>query len=445
MPIQLQNERGRLKIGTCTTLLVLLLSQISAYLLLAQNSGAGIALKNGKWFEDGSFRTREMYIVNGLLSEKAPSSVAEVVDFNAQFVIPPLGDAHEHNFNSKRWIQEDIRLFLNEGVFYVMVQDSIGPLDLEVRSQVNHQRSVDVAYTWAPLIGPGHGLLDLFQSMAGKPPFEKATSVKDLDTIAYFLMSNESDVQQKWPALATKNIDFVKVILAFSEEHQKRREDEKFYSDTKLNMARPGVPPDLLPEIVSRSHQMGRPVSVHVETAADFRIAVAAGADMIAHLPGWHVGPTAGFEDESLEHWLITEEDAKAAAEKNVTVVTTTYPKPFLDTKTHADKYRTVQTRNLEQLKKHGVPVAIGADNGQVTSIAEAEHLLTLKVFNRSELLQALVEITPRAIFPKRKIGCLQEGCEASFLVLSADPLQDLSNLRKIAMRYKNGIRLEQP
>jgi imidazolonepropionase-like amidohydrolase len=80
-----------------------------------------------------------------------------------------------------------------------------------------------------------------------------------------------------------------------------------------------------------------------------------------------------------------------------------------------------------------------------VTSIAEAEHLLTLKVFNRLELLQALVETTPIAIFPKRKIGCLQEGCEASFLVLSADPLQDLSNLRKIAMRYKNGIRLEQP
>jgi imidazolonepropionase-like amidohydrolase len=36
-------------------------------------------------------------------------------------------------------------------------------------------------------------------------------------------------------------------------------------------------------------------------------------------------------------------------------------------------------------------------------------------------------------------IGHLKEGFEASFLVLSGDPLQDFSNLQKIELRVKQG------
>ncbi|MCI0415983.1 hypothetical protein L0222_24675 [bacterium] len=434
-----------LRIADCSRILILLLLQIFAFVMLAQSTGPGISLKNGRWFDGKDFREREMYIVNGLLEVSAPATITEIIDLKGQIVIPPLGDAHEHNFNSQKYINEDIRLFLKEGVFYVMVQDTIGPLDPAIRAQVNHDRSVDVAYTWAPLIGAGHGLLDLFGSMAGKGRFENAKTLESLDTIAYFLIANEADVERKWSTLAGIRIDFVKVILAFSEEHQKRRDDQKFYIDKNLNMARPGVPPNLLRGIVERAHEIGRRVSVHVETSADFRIAVDANADIIAHLPGWHLGPTAGFQDTSLDHWLITEEDAMLAAEKKVAVVTTTYPKPFLDTKSLADKFQTVQKKNLERLKKKRVPIAIGADNGELTSIAEAQHLETLSVLDRLELLRALVETTPRTIFPNRQVGCLHKGCEASFLVLEGNPLEDLSNLRKITDRFKNGKRLEVP
>ena len=46
---------------------------------------------------------------------------------------------------------------------------------------------------------------------------------------------------------------------------------------------------------------------------------------------------------------------------------------------------------------------------------------------------------TPQGTFPARKIGCLNEGCEASFLVFNRDPLQDLSNITDIEMRIKDG------
>lgn len=42
-------------------------------------------------------------------------------------------------------------------------------------------------------------------------------------------------------------------------------------------------------------------------------------------------------------------------------------------------------------------------------------------------------------IFPKRRVGYLKEGYEASFLVLNADPLQDFAAVQKIEMRVKQG------
>jgi imidazolonepropionase-like amidohydrolase len=49
---------------------------------------------------------------------------------------------------------------------------------------------------------------------------------------------------------------------------------------------------------------------------------------------------------------------------------------------------------------------------------------------------------TPRAIFPSRRVGCLEDGCEASFLVLDGDPSRDLSRTGSIRLRVKDGSRL---
>jgi imidazolonepropionase-like amidohydrolase len=51
-------------------------------------------------------------------------------------------------------------------------------------------------------------------------------------------------------------------------------------------------------------------------------------------------------------------------------------------------------------------------------------------------------EATPRAIFPGRRIGALADGYEASFLALAGDPLEDLANVRRIRLRFKQGVPL---
>jgi imidazolonepropionase-like amidohydrolase len=52
---------------------------------------------------------------------------------------------------------------------------------------------------------------------------------------------------------------------------------------------------------------------------------------------------------------------------------------------------------------------------------------------------------TPQAIFPDRRIGRLDAGYEASFLVLGGNPLDDFSAVRTIRRRVKQGHELGAP
>lgn len=76
------------------------------------------------------------------------------------------------------------------------------------------------------------------------------------------------------------------------------------------------------------------------------------------------------------------------------------------------------------------------------TSLSEAMNLLELKIFDNLTLLKMWCETTPATIFPERKIGRLQEGYEASFLVLKKNPLENFEHVATITMRVKQGHRL---
>jgi len=62
-----------------------------------------------------------------------------------------------------------------------------------------------------------------------------------------------------------------------------------------------------------------------------------------------------------------------------------------------------------------------------------------LKIIDNITLLNMWCGTTAETIFPRRKIGHLREGYEASFLVLSGDPINDFTNVQKIEMRVKSG------
>ena len=293
---------------------------------------------------------------------------------------------------------------------------------------LNRKDTIDAVFANAILSSPQSHSVELWQRLVARGAFPDIDA-GDLDGEAYFVIDSAKDLDRRWPEILATQPQFIKVMLQYSEEYNQRRKDSAYFGFSGLN-------PILIPDIVARAHEAGLRVSAHIETAADFRLAVEAGVDIIAHLPGYDVEI-----DDDISRYRLTRGDALAAAAKDIIVLTTT----LLSRDRAEDQPRKLSRMlenheaNLRLLAAAGVRIGVGSDQFSKHSVDELMSLATLKLFDNSTLLEMIAISTPTAIFPERRIGHLVEGAEASFLVLPGNPLQNIAEIRNIEMRVKNG------
>ncbi len=380
---------------------------------------------NGQWFDGQKFERRTFYSVNGVFSGKKPPTVDEVVDLKNGYVVPPFADAHNHYIAGPHDIQKILDQYLNDGIFYAKNPASIHRDTEMIKGLINKPDSVDVTFANAGITATGGHPVKLYEVYLAKK--KKPGPDGHFDNLAYYIIDNQADLDRKWPLIVADHPDFIKTHLLYTEEFEKRRDDPAYYGDK-------GLDPKVLALIVARAHADGLKVACHIETAGDFRNALAAGVDEIAHLPGYYV-------DLAHAEWFpITEADAALAARKGVDVVTTTYvATDEIKDPEKLKKVQAIQAQNLRLLHDAGVKLAIGPDVYGVTSLAEAMNLYQLKVFDNLTLLKMWSEDAAEVIFPNRKIGRLQDGYEASFLVLDRNPLENFENVKTIRLRFKQG------
>lgn len=412
----------------------------SAYLAqpAARNPRARtVAYLNGRWFEGGGFVARPMYAVAGVLSTPRPPQVDTVIDLSGGWVVPPFGEAHTHALGDPRTVAEQSRALLRAGVFYTIVQDAAADVGLAVRRQVNGPGSVDVVYTQG-VITPSWGVIpEFYAALARAGHFGPGVAPERLRDSLYFVVDDTVDLARLWPRIRAANRDHVKVIVAFSDEIERRRGNPRFGAEPGRFSARPGVTAPVLRALVSRAHTARLRVSAHVETAADFRLAVDAGVDVIAHLPAaWQVGPETGYEGDDNTPWLLTDDDAQRAASRRVLVVTTIAAAADLP---RLPRLQAIHRHNLAVLAQAGARLAFGSDGAPGATVDEALAIAGLGVFDTLTILQLLAQATPRAIFPGRRIGFLRDGFEASFLVLPSNPLTSLEAIRSVRLAVKQG------
>ncbi|MCA1636054.1 MAG: amidohydrolase family protein [Acidobacteria bacterium] len=382
---------------------------------------------NGQWFDGKGFQRKTFYSAGGVLTEKEPRKVDEVIDLQNGFVVPPFGDAHNHNIEKEYNLANQIRAYLNDGIYYVKIPNNIRQFSVLIADKINHPASIDVIFANGGLTSTGGHPVRLYEDILSQNAY-RGVAKGWFDGKAYYLIDSEADLQSKWPGIVADKPGFIKTYLLYSEEYEVRRADQTFYGRRGLN-------PQLLPLIVARAHKDGLRVTTHIETAADFHTALNAGVDEINHLPG-HYLPTT----QPAARFKISEEDAKLAARRGVVVVTTTMVGKLREKDPERVKLMyEAQVQNLRLLHTHGVPLAIGTDNYALTSLSEAMNLHEMKAFDNLTLLKLWCETTARAIFPERKIGHLKKGYEASFLVLGGNPVENFEHVKAIKMRFKQG------
>ena len=397
----------------------------------APDSTPDLRFDNGLWFDGSGFTRTSVFVDDGRLRfprdpDETARAATRVVDLRGRYVVPPFCEAHNHNLGlDSENNDEQIRSYLRDGVFYVKVLSNLPREAAAVWHTYNTPRSVDAQFANGGITGPGGHPIRLRESLLARGLYTGFTR-ESLRNHAYYVIDSDTDIAALWPVILQYRPDFLKLILVYSEEYAKRRDDPAFFGEK-------GLSPQIFERIVQRARSFGLHVVAHVTSAHDFHVAVAAGVDNIAHLPG------------TRDVQRIDPADAAEAARRGITVTTTAVLINRLrerDPAAHV-AIRDAQIANLQLLKQAGVTLAVGSDEYDDTSVGEVTHLRSLAVFDNAELLRMWTTNCARTVFPDRRIGRLADGYEASFLALDGNPLDDFSMTSRIAMRVKDGRILE--
>ncbi|MEJ7861077.1 MAG: amidohydrolase family protein [Pyrinomonadaceae bacterium] len=389
---------------------------------------------NGQWFNGKTFKRGIFYSVNGLLTKKRPAKVDRIVDLKNGYVIPPFADAHCHNFDGVWNIKQQIEKYLTDGVFYAKVQTNTRSGANQVAGRVNIPTSVDVSYAHGALTASyGHGV-EVYEGLAvlrkpgaGTPEeVQKIRASKARENDAYYIIDTAADLEKKWQMILDGKPSFLKIYLLTTEEYEKRRERTETIGDRGLN-------PALMPLIVKKAQAAGLRVSAHVDTITDYRVALKAGVDEMAHLPGYYVG-----QEDDVRKLKLTEKDAWETARRKIWVIPAPIAYGGMD-KVVRGKTDEVLRYNLRLLRAAKARIAFGSDRYGNTPQDDVLYLAKLGVFSNLELLKIWTEDTPQTIFPNRRIGRLQQGYEASFIVLASNPLNNFGEVKNIKLRFKQG------
>lgn len=364
----------------------------TVFLMLAATSAlahGNLKFINGRWYDGDSFKPKTMYSV-GNVFRSSYDGEARVIDLAGRYVVPPFADAHNHVLADSPRVDEELARYLRAGIFYVKNPNNSAARAAATRARMNTPETIDVLYANGGITSTG-----------GHPSQIYARFGDDFAD-AWFAADSIEALGAIWPTIRAGKPDFIKIYLEGSR----------------------GLSPEVARAAVKRAHADELTVAAHVTSTADFHNAVEAGVDEITHLPLAPIDPA----------------DAAAAAKRGVTVVTTTLshrPAPGI-----AD-LPALHRANLALLRKAGVKVILGVDDGNPTVVDEAANVASLGVYNAAEVVRMLVETTPRAMFPNRRIGRLEDGAEASLLALDGNPLENLRALRTVAIRVKQGHVIE--
>jgi hypothetical protein len=394
-----------------------------ALLLLACCSDGQVAFTNGWWFDGRSFARKTAYVVGANLTFHRPARLESNVDLGGGYVVPPFGDAHNHNVEPLNKIDALVARYLRHGILYVKNPNCLPGTREELAGKVNTPDSIDVVFSNGGLTGSGGHPMEIVKRNIDRGIWTAAEGEGQF----YLTVDTPEELDAKWPRLLATKLDFIKTYLLYSEEYFARKDDPAFFGWKGLN-------PALLTAIVQKAHEAGLRVSTHIETAADFRAALIAGVDEINHMPGFRI--SSDVQTHPISSFEITEEDARDAARRGTYVVTTLAGGHTMADRPEQDR---LNARNLKLLQAHGVKLAIGSDDYRNDTVPEAVYLASLHVLDNRTLLKMWSETTARTIFPRRKVGELREGYEANFIVLEGDPLREFSKVTKVKLRVKQG------
>ena len=324
----------------------------------------------------------ERILAIGPASQVTIPAGVQVINLDGAYILPGFINAHVHDaYDESRlaaWAQAGVTTVRDEGIIS-------GP------GQLTHL--ISLRDEWAQL--PQYARLVSAGYMLSVPGGYGQLEVTSSD-----------DARQQVKAELDAGADLIKLAL-----------ESGYAGVTNL----PNLSPEELAAIVATAHERGTLVTAHITDARYVPQLIKAGVDDLAHIP-------TGY---------ISQEQLKELIEQDIYVVTTL---------TVFDAYGAlkVASDNLSNLVNSGVQIAMGSDytripqnNFQHFELGMPMHEITRMNEAGMTPMQIIIASTRNAAHVcglDKDLGTLEEGKQADILILSANPLQDLSALTQVRM-----------
>ena len=375
---------------------------------------------------------------------------AREMNIAGKFVIPGLMDANVHlvlnmtiEFHARYedhyedLIEEAAQVALRNGVTTVF--DSWGPLQplLNVRDRIRGGEVVGsrmfVAGNIVGLSGPlGRDFNPNAETLATREFVKRINQIYEENVGPSLLFRTPEEVRTEIRKYIARGIDFLKFAIS---GHGATRARSSTHDDFLM------FSPETARIIVEECRRAGISVQTHAMTVESLRMAVEAGVDMGQHIEYTGDEP---IPDSTIKMMLDRKMYAALQAEterrRQLNIENAG------DDKVAATEFK-VRHENILRLMKAGVPLLLATDGGLrdpdgVASQSPRNRIDQLSELHEGEFVwfQAMKE---NGMKPMDEIVAatrnIAAGKLADFVVLDANPLEDIGNVRRISLVVKDG------